>query len=168
MQKLPSKAVYYFFINNLIAFLFLFGFLEFMIIALGIGLATDGNFALLLFFPITLIIWTATSLGLAYLLAKLSYDNFGYQIGDDVIIIESGVVVRRHVSIPYGRIQNVDIVRGPIAQLMGLADLQIQTAGISGVNIMEGRIPALFPNDSEKLKNDILSKLQGAERKSGL
>ena len=55
--------------------------------------------------------------------------------------------------------KNVDIVQGIVSQMLGLADLQIQTAGISGVNLVEGRIPAVTPEEADFIKASILAKI---------
>ena len=159
MNKLPPKAFYSFFVTNVIGFLFLFGFLEFLFIMVAIAVASDGDLTPLIFIPPTLLVCLALPFGLAYPLAKLAYDNFGYQIGDEVITVKSGAVIKRNTSIPYGRVQNVDIVQGIVSQMLGLADLQIQTAGISGVNLVEGRIPAVTPEEADFIKASILAKI---------
>ena len=39
------------------------------------------------------------------------------------------MISRRHRSIPFDRIQDVDIVQGPVARLLGLAEVKFETGG---------------------------------------
>ncbi len=73
---------------------------------------------------------------------------------------ELGVIWKRYVTIPYDRIQNVDIYRGVIARLLGLSDLNIQTAGAtfgSGRSAFsEGRLLGLSRDIAEKLRDELI------------
>ena len=46
------------------------------------------------------------------------------------------MIWKRYVTIPYDRIQNVDIYRGVLARLLGLSDLNIQTAGTTSGSVL--------------------------------
>lgn len=159
MKQLHPNSIVIFYINGLIASIFLLGFLVFPwpLIVL-ITLAVEGTIGFV-WNILFLIFATAVTFLIPLPWALLSYQNFRYQITEDTIVIEKGVVWKRHVSIPVQRIQNIDVVRGPIARILGLSDLQIQTAGMSGVAIVEGRILAIEPNEAIKLKDEILSKV---------
>ncbi len=99
--------------------------------------------------------------------AQRIYENYGYELAEDKINIESYFIWKKLVSIPYQKIQNVDIVQGPIARRYGVVDLLIQTAGMSGSAGAEGRIPAISPENATKLKDQILAKVAGT-REQGL
>ena len=67
-------------------------------------------------------------------LALIGYETayvrrFSYQLGDDTLDIESGVVSRRSREIPIRRIQNVDISRNVLQRLFGIAVVSFETAG---------------------------------------
>jgi len=166
MKQLHPNSIIVFYVNGLIASVFLLGFVFFFPGMLLVGLAIEGTISF-----VWSIIFIIFSIAVIFILplpwAQLSYQSFKYQLDDETIVIERGVIWKRHVSIPYQRVQNVDIVRGPIARMLGFADLQIQTAGISGVAIMEGRIPAITPEDAIELKDKILSKV-AKSRNQGL
>ncbi len=98
--------------------------------------------------------------------AKLTYKYYRYELTPDGFRKESGVIYKSYVTIPYERIQNVDIYRGILARLLGLSDLQIQTAGSSavmsrggmrGVN-SEGRLPAVSFQVAEELRNELIKR----------
>lgn len=61
--------------------------------------------------------------GLAY------YSRFEYGLGQDAVILVSGVFARRERKIPYRRIQNVDIRQGVLFRVLDLAHVSIETAG---------------------------------------
>ncbi|MWV41140.1 PH domain-containing protein [Natrialba sp. INN-245] len=66
-------------------------------------------------------------LGTTY--ALVYYYRFEYGITPDTFDVRSGVFSRRSREIPYGRIQNIDIARGVVQRLLGLAVVSIETAG---------------------------------------
>jgi len=83
--------------------------------------------------------------------------------------VEKGIIWKRNVSIPYERIQNVDILRGIFARMFGLSDLQIQTAGQSattGFSLLsssEGRLPGLDIQTAEKLRDELIKRAKGKQ-----
>lgn len=84
----------------------------------------------------------------AYLVARLTYHFYRYELTESEYRAEQGIIWKRYISIPYERIQNVDIYRGVIDRLLGLSDLQIHTAGYGAAGAAskfgsEGRLPGL-------------------------
>lgn len=106
----------------------------------------------------------AVSAFLAALWAGWAYNNYKYQLTEDTVKIEKGVIWKHYVSIPYERIQNVDIHRGILARILGLSDLQIQTAGISGFYLSEGRLPGLDTQTAEQLRDGLIKKVKGTKQ----
>lgn len=100
-----------------------------------------------------------------YIWAKLSYRFWRYQLEKNAIKIEKGIIWKKYISIPYERVQNVDIHRGVLARIFGLSDLQIQTAGYSGYGQWgrgtEGRLPGLGIQMAEKLRDELIKKVKG-------
>lgn len=100
-----------------------------------------------------------------YIWAKWTYQFWGYELGKEAVKIEKGVIWKKYISIPYERIQNVDIYRGVFARILGLSDLQIQTAGYSGYGQYgrgtEGRLPGLDIQVAEKLRDKLIKKVKG-------
>lgn len=165
MKQLHPNAVIAFYLSSAIALLFFFGFMDFIIAIPLLAAAIEEGFFDAIFILLTIIVVTIlASLTLPYPLALLSYQNYRYQLQDDQIVIERGIIWKRHVSIPYSRVQNLDIIRGPIARWLGLADIQIQTAGISGALLVEGRLPAISPQEAENVRNEILTKIKSTRQ----
>ena len=101
---------------------------------------------------------------LCFIWAKLTYRYYKYELTEAGFRKESGVIYKRYVTIPYDRIQNVDIYRGILARFLGLSDLQIQTAGASAVvgrygafgMGAEGRLPAISKETAEELRDEVV------------
>ena len=54
--------------------------------------------------------------------------SIGYQLREDDLLFRRGIMFQRFVAVPYGRMQLVDINRGPLARAVGLAELKFVTA----------------------------------------
>ena len=86
----------------------------------------------------------------------------GYQLRSDDLVFRRGIMYRRQVAVPYGRLQLVDISRGPISRLLGLSELRLVTAAAStGVTI-----PGLRKEVAEDLRNHLISVAE--TRRAGL
>ncbi|HEV2747466.1 MAG TPA: PH domain-containing protein [Allosphingosinicella sp.] len=90
----------------------------------------------------------AAMAGLVY--QWLAWRRFRYGIGERDLVIESGILSRTRRSIPFNRIQDVDIERGPLARLFGLAKLRIETGG-SGSD--EGMLDSVTLAEAERLRD---------------
>lgn len=51
-----------------------------------------------------------------------------YVLRADDFVFQRGVIFRRQVAVPYGRLQLIDINRGPLARMLGLAEVRLVTA----------------------------------------
>ncbi|NLC98239.1 MAG: PH domain-containing protein [Actinomycetales bacterium] len=54
--------------------------------------------------------------------------SWGYFEGEKELLIKSGIMFRRLVVVPYGRMQFVDVESGPIASANGYASVTLNTA----------------------------------------
>jgi membrane protein YdbS with pleckstrin-like domain len=54
--------------------------------------------------------------------------SWGYLEADDDLVITGGVLFRRLVAVPYGRMQFVDVQAGPLDQRFGIASVTLHTA----------------------------------------
>jgi len=103
--------------------------------------------------------------------AGMAYNRWFYEFTPDALRIEKGIIWKRYKSIPYGRVQNVDIHRGILARILGFSTLDIQTAGYGGFGgrggrpKAEGHIPAVTPEAAEKIREFLIKKIKG--KKSG-
>jgi putative membrane protein len=93
----------------------------------------------------------------------LSWRRFRYGVGASEIVIESGLLSRNRRSIPFDRIQDLDIERGPLHRLFGLAKVKIET-GAGGKD--EGVLDSLTLGEADRLRGAIRAG-QGAATAQG-
>jgi membrane protein YdbS with pleckstrin-like domain len=104
-------------------------------------------------------VWLVVGAILALLLFLLvwyprrAWERWGYALREHDLLIQSGVLVHRRVSIPAGRIQHVDIHQGPFERLLGLARVQVFTASGGGA---DGVIPGLTPEVADSLRERLV------------
>ncbi len=97
---------------------------------------------------------------IAFIRAKLSYNYYKYQLTDSGFIKERGIITKKYTTIPYDRIQNIDIYRGISSRILGLSTLQIQTAGTGIAGTAEGTLPGLSIETAEELREDLIKRAQ--------
>ena len=85
-----------------------------------------------------------------------------YQLRQDDFVYRRGVIFQRQVAVPYGRLQLVDVSRGPVARLLGLAELRLVTAASSSGVV----IPGLVRHQSEALRDELIGLAE--TRRAGL
>ncbi len=86
----------------------------------------------------------------------------GYALRDDDLVVVSGIMFRRLVVVPYGRMQLVDVTSGPMDRRFGLASVQLHTAAAT----TDASVPGLPRDDAADLR-DRLAAL-GERRSAGL
>jgi Uncharacterized conserved protein len=85
-------------------------------------------------------------------LVVLRYRRWVYQIREESLYLERGVLVHRRTHAPYVRIQHVDTTRGPLERQLGLSTLVVYTAGSRGADIS---IPGLEPGEARDLQQRV-------------
>lgn len=97
----------------------------------------------------------ALAAGLAVLAAWLwfwadrSRARWGYAERADDLLIVHGIMFRRAVAVPYGRMQYVDVKAGPVDRLFGLASVTLHTASAKTA----ATIPGLPEGEARRLRN---------------
>jgi len=86
----------------------------------------------------------------------------GYLLRDDDLLFRRGIMFQRFVAVPYGRMQLVDISRGPVARAFGLAELKFVTAAASSGVL----IPGLPLAEAESLRDHLVAVAE--TRRAGL
>ncbi|MFN0136423.1 MAG: PH domain-containing protein, partial [Phycisphaerae bacterium] len=84
--------------------------------------------------------------------AVFRYLTLGYAIEAGNLIIRSGLITRQTRSIPIDRIQNMTLKRGVLHQLLGVVDVEIETAGGAKA---EAVLSALSHAAAQQLKLDV-------------
>jgi membrane protein YdbS with pleckstrin-like domain len=88
--------------------------------------------------------------------------SFGYAERADDLLVTSGIMFRRLVVVPYGRMQLVDITAGPIDRAFGVATVQLHTAAAT----TNATIPGLPPQEASGLRDRLAAR--GEQRSAGL
>lgn len=112
-------------------------------------LAVSGRLSTALFAAVALL--AATIVGVI-----LYWHRFEYRVGDTEIRIDSGIFSRIHRTIPFDRVQDVDITQGPIARLLGLASVRFETGGSAGKE--EGSLQAISLQRAGELRDLVRSR----------
>jgi hypothetical protein len=81
--------------------------------------------------------------------AVLRYRSWQYEVRDDAIYLERGVLTRVRTVVPFVRIQHVDSSRGPVERTVGLARIVVYTAGSRGADVT---VPGLTPTTADDLR----------------
>lgn len=91
-----------------------------------------------------------------------AWRSWRYAERADDLLIARGLLVRRLVVVPYGRMQLVDVTAGPLARRFGIAVVRLHTAAAA----TDATIPGLPPAEAARLR-DALSE-RGEARAAGL
>ncbi|HXG58171.1 MAG TPA: PH domain-containing protein [Thermoanaerobaculia bacterium] len=63
---------------------------------------------------------------------RLDYEMRWYMVSDRAIRIREGILVVREKTIALANIQNLSVRQGPVQRLLGIADVEVRTAGGGG------------------------------------
>jgi len=86
----------------------------------------------------------------------------GYRLRDDDLLVRRGILFQRFAAVPYGRMQLVDVNRGPLARALGLAEVKLVTAAAAS-NVT---VPGLPMADAEALRDRLVELAES--RRAGL
>ena len=86
----------------------------------------------------------------------------GWILRDDDLVVRRGILLSRLVAVPYGRMQLVDVNRGPVARLLGLAELRLVTAAATS----DVTLPGLPEQEAAELRDALVARAE--ERRVGL
>ncbi|WP_229790453.1 PH domain-containing protein [Mycetocola manganoxydans] len=102
----------------------------------------------------------AIALGAAFTPRRIR--SIGYQLRQDDLLFRRGIMWTRMVAVPYGRMQLIDINRGPVARAFGLAELKFVTASAATAIVLPG-LPA---EEAEDLRDHLVEVAES--RRTGL
>lgn len=81
--------------------------------------------------------------------ALFLYRSWSYEVREDSLFLDRGVVTRVRTVVPYVRVQHIDTSKGPIERAVGLSTLVVYTAGSRGADVT---IPGLRPWEASDLQ----------------
>jgi len=89
-------------------------------------------------------------------IAMMSFKRRGFNFREHDVLFKSGIISDTTIIIPYNRIQHVAVHHGFISRKLGLASVEIFTAGGSGSDL---EIPGIEREEAEKIKQLLMTKL---------
>jgi putative membrane protein len=119
--------------------------------------ASDGG----MFVTLMILLAMVMMVFITVLIRIFRWSRFMYGVGETDVVIEHGILTRVRRSIPFSRIQDVSIDRGPISRMIGLAKVRIETGG--GAKD-EGVLDSVSYEEAERLRKAIRSAKARLER----
>jgi membrane protein YdbS with pleckstrin-like domain len=119
------------------------------------GVLAGGGWALLALLPAALVGWGWRVIG-------RNWASWRFAEREDDLLLVHGVLWRRQLVVPYGRMQAVDVEAGPLERAFGVASVQLHTAA----PFSAARIPGLLPAEAERLRDALAER--GEARQAGL
>lgn len=98
-------------------------------------------------------LWLAVLGLLVVVPGVVRYFSFGYSVHEGQLLIKSGIVTKQLRTIPLDRIQNINLTRNVLHRMLGLVDVQIETA--AGTGSAEASISALSEEQAHVLKQQL-------------
>jgi membrane protein YdbS with pleckstrin-like domain len=89
----------------------------------------------------------------SWLLVTRRVRSIGYRIEERELKVSSGIMFRRVVSVPFARMQLVEVSAGPLERAFSLASVQLHTASTS----TDATIPGLDPEQAAQLRDALAS-----------
>jgi putative membrane protein len=110
-----------------------------------IAVARDEGFLMIL-------LGIAGLIAIFFAIRVLAWWRFTYTLLPNEMYIESGIIARNRRSIPWDRVQDVEIERSPLARIFGLAKVKLET-GASGSD--EGALDSIALADALALRDEV-------------
>lgn len=76
-----------------------------------------------------------------------------FRIGTEALHLRHGVIVRRESTIPFHRVQHIDVEAGPLERRLGLTTFVLRTASASS----DSAVPGIDVAEAEALRHRVLS-----------
>lgn len=96
------------------------------------------------------LIWAGAAFGSAH----LRYSRWSWAAWPDAVELHHGVIVAHQSVVPYHRIQQIDIHRGPLDRMLGLSALVLRTAAAT----TDAHIPGIAAGAADALRVELLGR----------
>ncbi len=94
------------------------------------------------------------------ILSNLEFPRKGYLVREHDISFKKGLITFKLTTVPYNRIQHVEVNQGLLPKIFQLASIKIYTAGGSYSDLS---IPGLQSNEAHRLKAFLSDQISGHE-----
>lgn len=98
---------------------------------------------------------------LSMVVSVLGYFRYTFYVEGGELVVNRGVLVRKRLVLPLGKVQSINIEQNLLHRLMGVVGVQVDTAGSTGEEIT---IDALSTAKAQALKNLLLSSKKEVKR----
>lgn len=85
------------------------------------------------------------------------YKARGFRMGADRLQVVRGLLFHKDTIVPFGRVQHIDVERGPIERYYGLATLVLHTAGTHNASVS---LPGLAEEDALAMREAIRARIR--------
>ncbi len=83
--------------------------------------------------------------------------SWGYALGADQLRVAHGFMWHIDTIVPFVRVQHIDVGRGPVERMLGLATLTVHTAGNYNSTVS---LPGLSPATAEAMRDRIRAEIR--------
>jgi uncharacterized protein len=104
------------------------------------------------------VVVVASAAVLTWWYPRARYDRWRWRLTDLAVELHRGVVIRTSETLPYFRIQQIDVNQGPIDRLLHLASLEVTSASASG----SVRLPAIAADEAPSVRRALLARAAAA------
>lgn len=91
--------------------------------------------------------------GLIFLVQWLSWKNLTYELGPDEFTLNSGIISKKRMHVPYQRVQAVNQNAGLFQRIVGVCDVKVDTAG--GATNDGVRLTYMRTSEAEALRAEL-------------
>jgi len=88
------------------------------------------------------------------------YKSLEYVIDSDSVKAKAGVFWRKHVTIPYTKVTNLDVTQGPIERIFDIGTIHVQTAGAGGQQGAKAEQKLVGIRNLDGLKDTIMERIR--------
>ncbi|WP_347838701.1 PH domain-containing protein [uncultured Draconibacterium sp.] len=103
-----------------------------------------------------IVLWLAFSIGITL----LGFPRKGYLVRENDISFKKGILFYKETSVPFNRIQHVEVTQGILAKAYKISTLKLFTAGGNSSDLS---IPGLPKNQAQQLKDFLSEKISKHE-----
>ena len=97
---------------------------------------------------------------LRFVLVMLGFPKKGYLLREQDVSYRSGLLIYKLTTIPFNRIQHVEVSQNMVEKSFGLSSVKVFTAGGS---VSDLSIPGILPDKAHKIESFLLSKVSKHE-----
>ncbi|WP_299012446.1 PH domain-containing protein [uncultured Polaribacter sp.] len=96
--------------------------------------------------------------GFFYVVYAIGFKKRKYAVREKDVSYKSGILFKQTTSVPFNRVQHIEIDQGPFSRFFKLASLSVYTAGDSSDDL---KIKGILKEDAIKIKEFISTKIDG-------